>query len=580
MVEVRTKVDEFLQVVRQGGGELQKVAADTKIDVKTAERWAKLLDEQVEIVYPVNFLKKPTIRGKETLKKHTPNVSVDVGGRELQKYSIIVDRIQAEIIIEDLRGDVMKSYVITMPALGEATGLLLSNVIKEMAGKVSVRTEDVSNPKKAELVKEKFQEDAKKRILEEIPVTAEQADILSGIALHRVYGLGDLDMMLGDDLIEEICINSAGMPIIVYHRKWGWLKSNIVVQDEDDTFDYASQIGRRVGKDITNLNPLMDARLITGDRVIASMFPISSQGNTITIRKFARDPWTIVDFMSPEHNTISAEIAAFMWMCIQYEMSIMIAGGTASGKTSMLNSLCAFIPPGQRVISIEDTREIQLPSQLALNWIQLTTRNPNPDGLGGVSMLNLIVSSLRMRPDRIIVGEIRDRDEAEVLFEAMHTGHSVYSTMHADTCQNVRRRVTEPPIEIPEGELEALQVILTQFRDRLHGIRRTFEVAEILPGTTERKLELNYLYRWRVKTDTFESIGKSNRVYNDLNLYTGMTVKEIEEELAEKQKVLKWLLDNKLNRINDIGRVMSLYYGQKDDLMTAVEKGKKSPEGV
>jgi flagellar protein FlaI len=323
----------------------------------------------------------------------------------------------------------------------------------------------------------------------------------------------------------------------------------------------------------------MYARLITGDRVAASVFPISSQGNTVTIRKFARDPWTIVDFMSPEYNTVSPEIAAFLWMCIQYELSIMVAGGTASGKTSMLNSMCAFIPPGQRVISIEETRELQLPTHLNLNWIQLTTRDPNPDGLGGVTMLNLIVSALRMRPDRVIVGEIRTRNEAEVLFEAMHTGHSVYSTMHADTCMHVKRRVTEPPIEIPEAELEALQVILTQYRDRMHGIRRTFEIAEVVPGTTERRLELNYLYRWRIKTDSFDRINKSTRVYNDLNLYTGMSVKEIEHDLREKQSVLAWMLENRVTKMNDIGRVINLYYTQKDELLASI-KGKNKPQVV
>jgi len=575
MAEVRTKADDFLDAIRStGGDDLEKTAKAAGLDFKTAEKWAKQLGDLVEISYPVNPLRKPSVKLKAPIKSHAPNISVSGGGRELERYSVVVDKVPADVVIEQSKGDVMQSYTVTMPHLGDATALLLSNVVKEMAKSISVRTDDISNPKKAQTIKDKFQEDAKKRILAEIPVTPEQVDILSGIALQRVYGLGDLDMILGDDLIEEICINSAATPIIIYHRRHGWLKTNIMVQSEDDIFDYASQIGRRVGKDITNLNPLMDARLITGDRVMASMFPISSQGNTITIRKFARDPWTIVDFMDPAHNTISPDIAAFMWLCIQYELSIMIAGGTASGKTSMLNSFCAFIPPGQRVISIEDTREIQLPSHLSLNWIQLTTRNPNPDGLGGVSMLNLIVSSLRMRPDRIIVGEIRDRDEAEVLFEAMHTGHSVYSTMHADTCQHVRRRVTEPPIAIPEAELEALQVIVTQYRDRLHGIRKTFEVAEVVPGTTERKLELNYLYRWRVKTDTFEAIDRSTRVYNDLNLYTGMTVKEIEADLKEKQNVLKWLLANKLNRIHDIGRVMNMYYTDKDELMAAVNAGR------
>jgi len=580
MVEVRTQVDALLEAVGKGGTvDSGRLAKQIGTDAKTVEGWVRRLGDILEVDYSVNILKKPTVREREAKKAPTVTVFSEPEGRLIESYAVSTDGVPTDVKILDKTGDVMRTYGVSPPKLGDGTATLLNQVVRELAVKVSTKTEEVSDPKKAGDIKAKFKEEARKTILAEIPVTEQQADILSGIALHRVYGLGELEVILGDDMIEEICINAARTPIIVYHRKHGWLKTNITIPEEKNIFDYASQIGMKVGKDITNLNPIMDARLITGDRVAASVFPISVQGNTVTIRKFARDPWTIVDFMSPEYNTVSPEIAAFLWLCIQYELSIMVAGGTASGKTSMLNSMCAFIPPGQRVISIEETREIQLPNHLSLNWLQLTTRDPNPDGHGGVSMLDLIISALRMRPDRIIVGEIRSRSEAEVLFEAMHTGHSVYSTMHADTCMHVKRRVTEPPIQIPEAELESLQVILTQYRDRMHGIRRTFEIAEVIPGTTERRLELNYLYRWRVKTDSFDSINKSTRVYNDLNLYTGMTVKEIEQDLKEKQTILEWLLENRINKMNDIGRVMTLYHTQREELLESVKAGKKGGAG-
>jgi flagellar protein FlaI len=168
--------------------------------------------------------------------------------------------------------------------------------------------------------------------------------------------------------------------------------------------------------------------LSTGDRVNATLSPISSFGNTLTIRKFAKDPWTITKFLRTK--TISAEAAAIIWTAIQYELSALIAGGTASGKTSALNVFANFFPPNQRILSIEDTREIVLPKYLDWNWIPMVTRSANPEGLGEVTMLELMVSSLRMRPDRIIVGEIRRKKEAEVLMEAIETGHSIYSTIH------------------------------------------------------------------------------------------------------------------------------------------------------
>src|SRR6056297_296808 len=220
-------------------------------------------------------------------------------------------------------------------------------------------------------------------------------------------------------------------------------------------------IGRDVNKEITALNPLMDAHLLTGDRVNATLNPISTKGNTITIRKFAEDPWTITKFI--KQGTINVEAAAFVWLAIQNEMSVLIAGGTGSGKTSMLNVVSNFFPSNQRILSIEDTRELTLPKNL--HWVPMETRLPNPEGKGGVTMLDLLVNSLRMRPDRILVGEIRRQKEAEVLLEAMHTGHSVYATIHANNADEVITRLTNPPIDIPKPMISSLSLIIVQNRN-------------------------------------------------------------------------------------------------------------------
>lgn len=230
--------------------------------------------------------------------------------------------------------------------------------------------------------------------------------MLSGVVLHEMYGLGEIEILIGDEMLEEIAINSAKTPITVYHRVHGWLKTNMLPGDEEEILNYASQIGRKIGREITNLTPILDAHLLSGDRVNATLSPISSEGNTITIRRFARKPWTIVDFIGKAH-TMNSEMAATLWLAMQYELNILIAGGTASGKTSALNSMLALVPSYHRIISIEDVREIVLPKFLEWNWIPLVTRSPNSEGLGEVTMLDLMITSLRMRPDRIIVGEIR-----------------------------------------------------------------------------------------------------------------------------------------------------------------------------
>jgi flagellar protein FlaI len=292
------------------------------------------------------------------------------------------------------------------------------------------------------------------------------------------------------------------------------------------------------------------------------------------MRLFARDPWTIVSLISS--NTFSLEMVALLWQAIHYEMNVIVGGGTGSGKTSSLNSLLALIPSYQRIITIEDTRELVLP-KFQWNWVPMVTRPPNPEGLGEVTMLDLVVNSLRMRPDRIIMGEIRRKKEAEVLFEAMHTGHSVYGTIHANTGAQVIKRLIEPPIEVPQSEVEDITLLIVHYRDRRKNLRRALELSEVLPGTDSPKV--NQLYHWRPRTDTFETLKEPHRYYEELNLNTGMTQNEIVDDQKKKQIVLDWMVKNNLAGINQVGLVMKDYYSNDSDLVDSIKK-KYTPKKI
>jgi len=379
-------------------------------------------------------------------------------------------------------------------------------------------------------------------------------NMLVNYVIQQNIGLGNVEILLKDPALEEIVINNAKEPIWVYHKKHGWLKTNINIVSEARIRHYATMIGRRIGKEITSLNPLMDAHLETGDRVNATLDPISSKGNTLTIRKFNVKPWTIVDFIN--RKTISFEGAALLWSAVQHELSTLVVGGTASGKTSMLNVISNFFPPNQRIISVEDTREITLPK--ILHWVPMATRLPNPEGKGEVTMLDLIVNSLRMRPDRIIVGEIRRKREAEVLFEAMHTGHSVYGTLHANNVNETITRLTNPPIEIPKLVLSSLSLIVVQHQNRITRKRRTLQIAELLPNSEPR-----LLMQMDSQKDELEIINEPSVIFDTINLYTGLTVDQIKEDLANKTKILKIMVKKNINDVNSIGLIMSKYYRNK-----------------
>ena len=337
----------------------------------------------------------------------------------IDTYELNVNNIVVGVSITAREDEPVPVYRIAITNLSDTTKIILKKIRDEF---VSEETKTLSEEASVYNIQEQFKEKILKLLAKYFPNAEKRTmDMLINYILQQNIGLGNLDILLKDTNLEEIAINNANEPVWVYHRRHGWLKTNVLVPTESRIRHYSTIIGRDVGKEITLLNPLMDAHLKTGDRVNATLSPISSKGNTITIRKFAVKPWTITDLI--KEKTISYEGAALLWMAVQNELSIIVSGGTASGKTSILNAIANFFPPNQRIISMEDTREIMLPK--ILHWVPMETRLPNPEGKGGIEMLDMIVNALRMRPDRIIVGEIRRKREAEVLFEAMHTGHSV-----------------------------------------------------------------------------------------------------------------------------------------------------------
>ena len=998
----------------------------------------------------------------------------------LESYEISSEGIEAKVSIKRTN-DFVFNYELKIPEIEKGTQALLDKIRSILLVEVPIKVSEIADFASFEQTKKKFLEKGLEVLNKQMPILDEKTKkYLIGYLMQEMFGLGKIEFLLADPNLEEVVINGSKEFVWVYHKKYGWLKTNVKVESENEILNYANNIGRKVGRQITVLNPLMDAHLPTGDRVNATLFPISTCGNTITIRKFRRSPWTIVDFI--ENKTLNFEVASWIWLAIQYELNMIVAGGTASGKTSLLNVFMSFIPPNHRVVSIEDsvsgdeeilvkigneikrkkikelipdekteifcpsnmqvlsidkngyvefkkvlkvfrhyvkkplyeitlasgrkikvtgdhslfslsqnlriepikvsslkvgdkiavprrialdeslreidlseifpnsknifvagepikkfleskegrrfliekipthlrsrrrryrlkgilplnlfrmlkeekkfelenlviferagktrlplllkldkdiafffgcwlgdgcydknsiiitmsdkefvtflkrfckkyklslkkhsdkfsfminssllkklmislgfigdslnrrvpefvfslpkelkaeflkglfsaegcvkkfeislvsyseglikdvqtlllnfgivlrvknyrdklgkeyhegrissvkflreffdkigfiqnyknrklksiigrkikdisdtiplpknvyielkhilrsslnlrysswvswhrrykksdigreylkkiiqgneeilrkisnpldgealinlvyndifwdeiidikkedyegyvydlsveenenficnnivahnTRELKLPD--FLHWVPLTTREANPEGLGRVSMLDLLVNSLRMRPDRIIVGEIRRAEEAEVLFEAMHTGHSVYATLHADTAEQALKRLINPPINVPTTVIEALHLIGVAYRDRRTGVRRLFQLAEILPS--EKGPQVNVLFRWKPLKDEIAKEKDSFRVKEEIRLHTGMTDQEIERDLKDKQEILRWLVKKKVKEINTIGRIVSIYYLKPEYIIKAAEK--------
>jgi archaeal flagellar protein FlaI len=470
-------------------------------------------------------------------------------------YKLKVDDVVVNVRIYTTEEEPVPIYSLSFFNISDATLRVLNKLRDEFLSNVTIGPTPADASTENENIRKKFEEEIRILITKYFPgIDTDTTNLLVSHVMQQDVGLGNIELLLKDPGLEEIVINRAAEPVWVYHRKHGWLKTNIMVPNEAKIRHYATTIGRDVGKEITLLQPLMDASLRTGDRVNATLSPISSRGNTITIRKFAEKPWSITDLINS--GTMSTETAAWVWLCIQQELSMIIAGGTGSGKTSALNAIANFFPPNHRIISIEDTRELTLPN--TLHWVPLSTRLANPEGKGEVTMLDLVINSLRMRPDRIIMGEIRRKAEAEVLFEAMHTGHSVYGTLHANNAEETIMRLTNPPIEVPKTVLSSLSAILVQNRNRRTGLRRTLQFAEI-----QQNGDAKVMIQLDVAKDKQVQVGVPARLLDTLNLYTGLTRDEIGKDLQEKSKILKWLVSRKIDDVHQIGLIMSKYYTGK-----------------
>ncbi len=492
----------------------------------------------------------------------------------LKEYEVESEGIKFPVKIVYRQGDYVRGYLLDIPEYGAGTKALLENLKRELITDSSIKAEKFLDPKFIELLKEQFRAKAETILKKELGHEDQfTKDSIIGILLNEMLGLGKIEFLLSDGNLEEIVVNNAAEPVWVYHKEFGWLKTNVMLDNEEQIQNYANIMARRGGKQITILNPLLDTHLITGDRANATLFPISGKGNTITIRRFRRDPWTVTDLIN--NRTTTSEVMALIWLAMQFELNMILSGGTASGKTSFLNVCLPFVQANHRVITIEDTRELILPD--FLHWVPMTTREPNAEGRGGVNMLDLLVNSLRQRPDRIIIGETRRQSEAEVMFEAMHTGHSVYTTFHANTAEETIRRFTNPPINIPPTVLDSVHLNVVMFRNRRLGVRRVLQVSEFIPEKrgNEETLKANTLYRWRAGNDSIGKDSESIRLYDELSMHTGLTYDEINKELIGKKKVLEWLVKNELRSINDVGKVMAKYYIEQNEVMKFVEQNKR-----
>ncbi len=480
----------------------------------------------------------------------------------IDRYEIKFENTKIPILIYDTDSSFVPIYEVGILETGPYTKFVIEKIKEDL-----LREGILNDNSEEEITYEKLKETYIKKVKELIKyylpmLSFELKEKLVTYIVQKSLDLGFVDILISDYRLEEITINGGSSDVMIYHRQYGWLKTNLTFMSDEEIKNIASRIALENKKYFSNLNPLLDAHLRGGHRVNATMNPISTNGSTITIRRFSDKPWTVSDLINSRTSSLIS--LAIIWIAMENELSIIVTGGTGSGKTSFLNAISSFIPADQRIISVEDTREIRLPDYS--HWIPMESRQPNQEGRGGISILDLIINSLRMRPDRIIIGEIRKKKEAEVLFEAMRTGHSVYGTFHANTAEEAILRLVSPPIEIPKITLSALGLIVVQHRNRKTGRRVTLQIAEMKPDG-----DVNIIYHYNPLIDKFEMKNKPVYLIKKLKEFQGIDEKEFYNLIRERVFILKYLASENINKIEDVGEIINHYYKDKKKLFNLIK---------
>jgi flagellar protein FlaI len=396
--------------------------------------------------------------------------------------------------------------------------------------------------------------------------------------IYNDLSMGPLTPYLMDDDLEEVMVIGPKSPVYILTRKGENIATDTYLS-EDETKTLIQKVARYSSRVVDSANPLLDGRLPDGSRVNATYSKVSPKGSTITIRKFGVEQLTVLHLL--RNGTMTPKLCAFLWLAVdgleRKPANILIIGGTASGKTTTLNALTSFIPDHKRIITIEDTMEIHIRHK---HWIPLETSPPDPEGRNEVTMDSLLKNALRMRPDRIIVGEVRSK-EASSLFTAMNTGHDgCIATIHANSAREALSRLQSPPMNVPEMMIPALDLVVAETRLMAGGkISRVItEVAEI-SGKDEDVFLTNTLFAYDPHEDKIESKIMNGKIIRELSEFTGLTIKELDNEIYKRELVLELMMDYDLTH-KDIHRFVQDYYNNKYKTLEALEEEIKSIKSV
>lgn len=463
-----------------------------------------------------------------------------------EKLIDMIDALDEEPVTEQARIEVLKNFIqqlvyIKQPGEVIDESLLAGGTPKDLMARIKTfLTSEIGAPKQTRT--SGHQELADGRIV----LTQQEYKALEYMIVRDKIEMGTLKPFLSDKYIEDITCDGVG-PIFIEHKIFKGLKSVIGFRDSQELDNFVIKLAERIKRPLTYRNPIVDSTLPDGSRInIVYGTEISKHGSNFTIRKVNEVPLSILQVI--ESGACNYMMAAYLWICLEYGMSLFVSGETASGKTTTLNALTTFIPPENKIVSIEDTPELTVPHR---NWTrEVAKAKGKGEGEGAeVTMFDLLKSALRQRPNQILVGEIRGV-EGSVAFSAMQTGHPVMSTFHAASVEKLIQRLCGDPINIPKTYVDNLNLVIIQSAVKLPQggtVRRMLSINELVGYDPETEgFSFMATFVWDPATDTFTFTGKGSSYLLENKIATMLGIPEnrraeIYDEVDKRARILERL---------------------------------------
>lgn len=511
--------------------------------------------------------------GKRKLKVLPPSApprSLPRGYKIVERYPLYEPFVHVAIAQNPSTGEY--KYFLDELQLDDLERSIYNRILDILLAEIESPKEEVTDPRKF------FANEARK-IVDKYRITLGWLPDVSWykILYHAerdLVGFGRIDPLMRDSNIEDISCDGVEKPVYVWHRKYESIESNLRFGNDEELDNTVVKLVHMAGKHVSSAFPIVDASLPGKHRLaVCYRREVTPFGTAFTIRKFREDPYSIIDLINI--GTFSEEMAAYFWMCLENRASIMVLGGTAAGKTTALNALACLIRPGSKIITIEETAELNLSAE---NWVSFIARRSYGLGenlSGEVTLFDLVKTSMRHRPDMLIVGEVRG-NEAYTLFQALATGHGGMCTMHAENLDSAIKRLTSKPMDIAPTYIPLMHLILSVQRVHLQKEgerrvnRRVMSVDEIANFEDYRNT-----FKWDPVKDEQTSFLDASTLLSNISEKIGLSKKQLIKEIEHRVEVLRWMRKQNIRSYKDVAAIIAEYSARPTEFYEKISPGEE-----